>query len=512
MPFAVRDDVPTLVVRRDFSGGQNNRVHGSRIGENQATVLTNVDLGVPSQRSKRPGTSLLEDLSNNAGLCLFGFEPDGGTNVLVAVEGTTLHTSPVSSGFTSRKSDFTTSLQTFIIKIGESGEGDVFVVGNGTDNWFRFEPDDYSTPQDLGNTSGTGNDSPPLSTVGLYYGNRFWVLKSNNLYWSDAFDTDYSTAFDTTANFYRIPVGTERALVGLREEGIFVFGQDSVWAINPSATPAATDKPVKILDRGAVANKTVVQTGDDILFLATDGVRGLFRSQQDKIQSGAAYPLSYVLKDEVESLNWGQITKASAVYFDNKYFIAVPVDASGYNNEVWVYFPASSGWMVISGWNVADWAKIRISGEERLYYIDSNDGSVYRAWTGFSDNGTAIVYTEEGRKEDFGLPHVKKLGGALKVRAQASGDYDLDVYASVDDQAYQLLGTMNLAGDAPVLPVSLPFTLADFNVVEEQFQLDFLGEFYQIRIKIEHTDTNGSDNIIVNEMELSAIPATYQNE
>lgn len=502
------DDKEVYVIRRDFSGGQNNRIHGSAIGENQATVLTNVDLGIPSQRSKRPGLSLLQDLSNNVGLGLFGFEPDNGTNVLVAVEGTSLWTSPSAWSFTARKVDFTTGLIPTIFKVGESGENDVFVVGNGTDNWFRFAPSGYSSPQDLGNT----NTSPPRSNVGLYYRNRFWVLDANNLYWADAFDDDYSGAFDRTSNFYRIPVGQRQGLIGLRDEGILVLGKDQVWAINPSITPTATDQPVKINEYGCENGRTIAQVGDDVLYLAADGVRGAFRSQQDKLQSGASYPLSFALKDEVESLNWAQIAKASAIYWDNKYFISVPVDASATCNEVWVYFPASQGWMVISGWNVAGWTIMRVNGHQLLFAIDSTDGKVYQAWTGFDDNGTAIPYTEESRKEDLGQPLIKKVGGVLKVRASSSGAYTLNVYASVDDQEYQMLGTMSLAGNAPTLPIALPFDLAAANTIEEPFHLDSLGEWYQIRTKITHPDLNGSDEIIIYESNLTTFASVYQAE
>lgn len=503
------DDKEVFVIRRDYSGGQNNRIHGTNINDNQATVLKNVDIGVPGQRSKRPGLTLLQTIDVNAGLALFGYEPDGGTNLLVAVEGTTLHTHPVSSGsFTARKTDFTTGLLATILKIGESGIGDVFVVGNGTDNWFRFEPGSLGSPQDLGNT----NTSPPRSDVGLYYRNRFWVLDANNLYWSDAYDDDYSGAFDRTTNFYRLPVGSRKALIGIRDLGIVALGQDQIWGINPSVTPAATDNPEKILDIGCSAGRTAVQVGDDIYFLAPDGVRGVFRTQQDKLQLGSSYPLSYPIKDEVDSLNWSQISKACAVYFDNKYFISVPVDGSTSNNEVWVYYPASQGWMVISGWNVSAWAKIKISGEERLYAIDSTEGSVYRAWYGYSDNGDPINYIEESRKEDFKQPLQKKVGGVLKVRARATGAYTLTVSVSVDDGDYQTLGTLNLNGNAPALPVNLPFNLVDSSIVQGVFHLDSLGEYYQLRHKIEHNDTNGSDDITIYEANVTTFTNEYQSE
>lgn len=502
------DDKEIFIIRRDISGGQNNRVHGSNLADNEASSLINVDLSVLGQRSKRPGLTLIEDLGNNVGLGLFGFEPDGGQNLLAAVEGSNLKTWPASGSFTTRKSNFTSGLLSTILKIGESGLGDVFVVGNGTDNWFRFDPADLSNPQDLGN----GSTSPPLSTVALYYRNRWWILDANNLYWSDAFDDDYSGAFDRTTNYYRVPVGTERALLGVRDEGIIVIGQDAIWGVNPSGTPAATDLPIKLLDIGCMAGKTAAQVGDDVFFLASDGIRSLQRTQQDKLQVGASYPLSYRLKEEFENINWNQISKACSIYFENKYFFSVAVDGSSFNNEVWVYFPASQGWVVISGWNVGAWSTLIVNGERRLYAMDSNDSSVYRAWSGFSDNGTAITYTEEGRKEDFQQPLVKKVGGVLKVRALSSGDYDLDVYASVDDQDYQLLGSINLAGNAPTLPVSLPFSLADTNVIEQSFHLDSLGEWYQIRVKIVHSALNGSDEIIVYETNITTYPTNYQSE
>jgi hypothetical protein len=118
---------------------------------------------------------------------------------------------------------------------------------------------------------------PPISKSNLYYRNRWWVLNSNNLYWSDAYSTDYSQAFDQDNDYYRIPVGSERAIVGLRDEGIICFGEDEVWGVNPSVDPVATDKPVKIVDYGCVARRSVVQVGDEIFYMSSDGVRGLFR-------------------------------------------------------------------------------------------------------------------------------------------------------------------------------------------------------------------------------------------
>jgi hypothetical protein len=366
---------------------------------------------------------------------------------------------------------------------------------------------DY-TFADLGNT----NTSPPLSEVAAYFRQRVWVYDDDLLYYSTPYPADYSAAFDRTTNNYRVNAGLGRAIIPIRDTGLVVLGQDSVWGINPSVTPAATDKPEKLLEIGCVAGKTAVMVGDDVYYLAPDGVRGLFRTQQDKLQGGASYPLSYALKDEFDSLSWNYISKASAVYFDNKYFISVPVDSSAYNNEVWVYYPASGGWTIITGWSVADWAKLKVNGQELLYYIDSNDGSVYRAWTGYSDNGTAINYLEEGRREDLSQPLVTKSGGELKVRAKSSGNYNLSVSANADEGGYTLLGLMNLTGNTVTLPVTLDFVLSNPNIVEESFHLDGLGSWKNIQIKIQHNDTNGTDDIKVYERSVITFADEYQSE
>ena len=504
------DEKEIFVVRPDLSGGMNTRQQGSRIKENQATLLQNADIGVPGQTRKRPGLTLIEDLGNDAGYGLFGFEPAGGTNELIAIHGTKLEAWTGSGSFSEHKTNFTSGTQSKLTKIGESGEDDVLVVKINGNNWFRMLTD--HTFQDLGTTSGTGSDSPPDSMVDIWFRNRWWILKDNLLYYSDAFPANYATAFDTGSQNYRIPVGEERALVAIRDQGIVCFGEDAIWALNPSVSPAATDKAEKLLDIGCVANKSVVQVADDILFLAKDGVRGLFRTQQDKVQAGASFPLSFVLKEEVESINWAHIEKASAVFFDNKYFLSLPVDSSTSNNEVWIFYPAFDSWVVVTGWNVADWATIRIDGEERLYAIDSTDGKVYQAWDGFSDNGTATDLDIQYRKEDLGQPLITKSGGELKVKAFSSGSYDLNVQVSIDDQEFQTLGTMNLAGNAPTLPFTLPVELNDQNIIEQTFHLDSLGPWFQIRPRIRHNASNGNDDIKIFEIQIITYADEYQSE
>lgn len=511
--FSGTDDQALVVERQDFSNGINTRQAARQIGEKQAVEIINYDVSIPGEIRKDLGATLIEDLGNDPCTGIFGFEPAGGANVLVVAHGQKLETWPGSSTFTERKTNFTTNLSTGMFKAEEQGEGDVFMVGNGTDNWFRFAPSDYSSPQDLGSTAGTGSDSPPKSKVGVYYRNRFWVLKDNNAYFPDAYPADYSSAYDTVTNAFRMPVGPERAAIALRDQGIVFIGRDQIWGLNPSLIPdATTDKPEKILEIGCVAGKTAIQVADDILFLAKDGVRGLFRTQQDKIQAGQSFPLTYGLKTEFESINWAYAEKACAIYFDNKYLLALPTNSGTYNNQVWIYYPALGCWRIRDGWNVASFGTMKVNGEERLYYVDSTDGKVYRAFYGDTDNGEAILSTFIGREEDMGNKGQYKVGGEIEVSALTVNEASsINIYVSLDGQGFVLLGIFDVSsGTSPTLPVDLPFNLADNYTKFKKFHLDSFGRWRTIQVKVE--DSIESSDVVFYGYTIKTFLEEYENE
>jgi len=515
-----RDDPRLVAIRRDLSGGVNSRQEGTIIGENQCTLLYNVDLGTPGQTSKRPGSTLIgNDASVNTFAALHNYERQGYTSSLIAYDDTRLIEWAGSGNWAAITDSSFTTAQTDvgIISAKESGHvpDDVFIVQNGTDNACRFTKNSSGvwSKEDLGDTA----NSPPLTTVMCWYGNRIWCLKNDLLYYSNAYPATYSSTFDRSTSIFRIPVGQERGLVPTRDLGIIVMGRDQIWGFAPTTTPAATDKPEPIVtNRGVVSKKGWVNAGDDIYYFAQDGFRALKRTVQDKLQAGADYPISYFLKDEFDKINWTYIDRLTMEYFDNKIFIGVPTGAATF--DTWVFYPATNSFMIITGWLPRQWAKYRVGGEERLYYAIHGNGAVYRAWYGYTDEGattttgTAINYQEEGRKEDLGQPLVTKFGGTLKIRAISSGDYTVTISASIDDQAYNLLGTLALQGTSPTLPATLPFTLADTNIVEDSYSLDALGEWRSIKIKLQHNAANGSDDIIFLERSIATFACEYQDE
>ena len=518
------DDKPLFAIKKSMEGGLNTRSESGNLQENQGATLDNVDIGVPGQVTKTLGSVLIaNDKGAKSIVALHNYIRQGYNDNLVMLEDTTLWANEAEAAtWTSVKADFTADEDVGIVQVKESGlvPDDVLMVNVGDSNWFRLHKASGGSwaEDDLGSTAGTGTDSPPASTVGAWYGNRFWILKNDQFFFSAAYSADYGAAFDTPTDVYRIPVGIERGIVSTRDTGMVIMGRDAIWGLAPSATPAATDKPEPLItNHGVVSKKGFVNAGDDIYYFAQDGFRALKRTLQDKLQAGVSYPLSYGLKDEFELISWAYISRLCMKYFDNKIFIGVPTGAATF--DTWIYFPAFGTFTIKKGWSPRCWATYKVAGEERLYYGKHGDGVVYRAWYGYTDegtttiNGTAQSMVTEYKAENFGQPLIYKNGGEVEVEASTVGGTDtITVEASTDGGNYATLGTLALqSSSAPTLPVDLPFTLTDDYKVRGKYHLEPLGRFRDIQVKLTHSAKN-TEVIKIYSMSIITFQEEYTNE
>lgn len=510
------DNQPLYAIYPDFSGGINTRVHPRDIQTSQAIALTNWDISTPASLYKAKGSVLIGSLASlgTSVLALHNLDVQGETAHLLQYHNDTMYKWTGSGNWANMSLTSLMSGATSVGMISAKQRGiapdDIAVFYNGVNNVCAVDSD--GTFYDLGDT----NTSPPKTDVMCWYGNRIWGLKDDQLYFSDAYASTYSVAFDRTTNAYRIPVGEERGLAPTRDMGIVVMGKNSVWALAPSVVPAATDKPEPLITNlGCVSKKGWTLFGDDLYFFAQDGLRALKRTVQDKLQVGSNYPVSYLLKTDFDGISWGYISRLTMKAFDNKIFIAVPTSATTF--DTWIFNPVTSGFVKKTGWNPNCWETYKVNGEERLYYGSLNKNKVYRGWYGFTDegtsttNGTSQTATLETRAENFGQPLVWKVGGEVEIEASA-GSGSINVYARVDEGSYTLLGAMSLSSStAPVLPIALPFTLSDAYMIREKFHLDSLGRFRIIQIKIENTDANTEDIKLYN-INITTFPEELENE
>jgi hypothetical protein len=513
------DQQPLYISRKSFAGGQNTRINASSIGEDEVIIAYNTDLSVPGQVDKRPGLTLIANDSGGRTLSMSPYYPTGGTNAIYLVETTNVKKWTGSGNWSSALySSLTTGLDTSIIQGGESGENEVLFLQNGSDTPLRINSSD--TFQDLG----SGGTAPPKTLIQIFFNNRWWVLLNGFLYYSDTFSTDYSTAFSSSNGFRFSGYGADRGLFSIRSadttasSSIIVGMQNAIFGIAPSATPVSTDRPYIITTQhGMLSRKCISQMGDDIAYLAPDGIRSLKRTVNDQLQVGVSYPLSYRLKDEFENINWSQSSKFHMTFWQDKLFFFFAAVGSSEINRCWIYWPAldngtGKGWAVMTGWAITATSKFFVSGQENLYG-GSADGTTYQIWKGGDDNGTAISLQLETRDEDFGQPAIYKSGGEVEVVAESvSGAYSLTVYASIDGGDYITLGSLTIQNASPQLPINLPFNLVASARVSKKFHLDALGRFRRIKFKVTNADNNGSDIIRLYEINATTYPEAYEAE
>jgi hypothetical protein len=202
---------------------------------------------------------------------------------------------------------------------------------------------------------------------------------------SDILDT---TTFDQIESQFRITGGTADFVVamhGFYNDSLVVLNRNSLHLIQESKG-GLLDVTVKELtsEIGCLARKSVVMRGNAMYFLSDNGVYGL-EFLNDYNLRGMDQPLSKNIQPYIDRINPDKADKSVAVYFDNRYFLAVPLDsvagandAIG-NNAVLVYNFLNKGWESIDTYGnnqfiITDYITASGGVRNNLYTVTSNGG------------------------------------------------------------------------------------------------------------------------------------------
>jgi hypothetical protein len=219
----------------------------------------------------------------------------------------------------------------------------------------------------------------PNSRHGIYYGNRHIVqTDSNSIQVSHYLEDDAWSALD----MFSINDGSSDRLVGIAPwtlNEFVIFMRNSIFyaavgvganAGNDAATEA--DSYIKSLatDVGCIAKGSIVQAGGGIIFLSDNGVYMLNPSGAGQGGSNTpegmrlltiAEPLSAPINDIIARINYNYVDRAIATYWDNRYYLAVPLDDSTKNNAVIVYNFVNKAWESIDTYPVNQNVSVPVS-------------------------------------------------------------------------------------------------------------------------------------------------------
>ena len=488
----------------DFSGGMVSNASRDILQANQAASAVNVEINRPGKISKRRGQTLFNtDVGSTAFKGLGRFDPDATTSYMIVASGTSVARSLSSStSWTTFNgaSNLTSGLDTSFIQAD-----DLLFIVNGFDNPFWYSGSTFFAGSNIYPTS------PPVAKTGAWLRNYLfltgnptdsdWVYVSNNL----------NPRVFSAGDIIKVNTGDGQAVVRIvpyRLNELIAYKDRSIYVIDITGSPPSTCTTdcwtVQPLNKtiGLIAPKSVVQIGNDQWFLSSNpiAIRSLVRSDFDKIlQASVSSPIQDVF-DGTGSLviNKTHISKAAAVYFDDKYLIAVPTGTSTVNNTVFVYDFLANGWTRIDGWYPADW----IVFNERLFYIDANDGRVLECFTSnYADYAIgpqttpsapdqAIVMDYLSREIDFDNKENFKMPDAFEVEFEPTGNYYAETFINLDQDGWTSTGAVNLAGNSLTLNFTLPSNLGMDGVTRKTFQTQQYGEFKRMQIRVRQNGLN----------------------
>jgi hypothetical protein len=196
---------------------------------------------------------------------------------------------------------------------------------------------------------------------------------------SDVFDSD---TYDRILNQLKVTAGIADYLQYVHpftEDNAVIFNRNSIHLMM-GLSGSLNDIALKEITReaGLVAQKSVVTIGDKIFFLSDNGI---YATQFQDLYNlrGAGLPLSDPINPLIKRINPDYAHNAVAVYHDNRYWIAVPIDGSTTNNAILIYNLLNQGWESMdlidqSGWNIANLIVSGAGGVNKLYAVNSFGG------------------------------------------------------------------------------------------------------------------------------------------
>lgn len=247
--------------------------------------------------------------------------------------------------------------------------------------------------------SGTGVEFPNCTGI-LYYANRLIVLGKHHtelntlrnrdtVSVSNYLDFNHWDALDA----FTFNEGGNDQVVSVAPwtlNEFLVLMRNSIFYVNiglgryAESDPLGTTSFIKTLvtDIGCNAKKSVIQANGGVFFLSDNGVYFLQPQAVGSNESvrllTVADPLSAPIDDIIQRINKQYVHRSVATYWNNRYYLAVPLDNSQDNNAILVYNFILKAWESVdtypAGFDVHGFLVGKKDNQRRLYAIDGDQG------------------------------------------------------------------------------------------------------------------------------------------
>jgi hypothetical protein len=286
-----------------------------------------------------------------------------------------------------------------------------------------------------------------------------------------------SNTYDRVLNQFRISGGTADytvAMHGFYDDALVVMNRNSIHAVVGTQGSLA-DTVVKELtsEVGCLARKSVVMQANNLIFLSDNGVYALTFLNDYNLR-GTEEPLSKNIQPYIDRINARLAGDATAVYYDNRYYLAVPLDsvagagdAQG-NNAILVFNFLNKGWESLdtygsSGFLITDFVTAGAGVRNDLYAVSSSGGihkmeaaespsdSISAEFGSSSTTSPFINASLTTRGYDFGTQERKRFTDfqtqMQSFPAGSPSTFDVSFSTEDPDNAFPIGSTNALIGD-----------------------------------------------------------------
>ena len=287
---------------------------------------------------------------------------------------------------------------------------DIIIMGNGYNDVLKW--DGVSSQ-----AKNLGGSPPKIKSIGLHY-ERVWGTgdrrNPNRVYYSDDLNPENWNQEENEGGFIDIPTwdGDVCLAVSTIFDDVVLFKTNSMFRIY-GTYPGEYSKQQIFSSAGAIAEKSIVNAVNVAFFLAKDGIYSYNGSQTALV--------SEKVKNIIKNMNQAYADKAVAVYFDNKYILAIPEGDSQVNNTIIEYDLLRQNIIVKRGIEVSTFLKYN----NKLLFANSK-GYVYEYNTGYDFDGEMIESYWETPETDLRIPDAIKRSTYFYVTVCGSGILKLD--------------------------------------------------------------------------------------
>lgn len=244
---------------------------------------------------------------------------------------------------------------------------------------------------------------------------------------SDLLDSD---TFDQIFAQFRFNSGSADFIVGFQSfanDQLIIFNRNSIHTVSNTVNLTSANVKQVTDEVGCLARRSIEQIGSEVLFLSDNGVYGISFVDEYNLR-GTALPLSEPINKTIQRINKAHADKAVSAYFDNRYYLAVPLlneDGSGTetiteNNAVIIYNFLNKQWesvdtfgddnttfdildLIVAG-KGTNRAVYAINKQGGIHQLDVNEGGQDAIISTLGqDTATPVDVTSKARTRQFTL-------------------------------------------------------------------------------------------------------------